>query len=46
MSVLKLPSLVDLRLKVRELVLSITSCTSIIVLENSLTYCIEKILLW
>jgi hypothetical protein len=42
MSVLKLSSLVDLRVKVRDLVLFITSCTSIIILENTLTYCIEK----
>jgi hypothetical protein len=36
MSVLKLPLLVDLQHKVGELVLSITSCPSIISLENNL----------
>jgi hypothetical protein len=36
MSVLKLPLLVDLQQKVGELVLSITSCLSIIILENTL----------
>jgi hypothetical protein len=36
MSVLKLPFYVDLQQKVRELVLSITSCPSLIVLENTL----------
>jgi hypothetical protein len=36
MSVLKLPLLVDLQQKVGELVLSMTSCPTIIVLENAL----------
>jgi hypothetical protein len=36
MSLLKLPFLADLQQKVGELVLSITSCTSIIILENTL----------
>jgi hypothetical protein len=36
MYVLKLPSLVDLQQKVGKLVLSITSCSSIITLENTL----------
>jgi hypothetical protein len=38
----KLPSLVDLKHKVDELLLSINYCPSIIVLENNLYYCIEK----
>jgi len=46
MSVLKVPLLVDLQQKVGELVLSITSCPSIIILENTLNKCIEKIWLW
>jgi hypothetical protein len=36
MSLLELPLLVDLQQKVDELVLSITSCPSIIILENAL----------
>jgi hypothetical protein len=36
MSVLKLPLLVDFQQKVSELVLSTTSCPSIIILENDL----------
>jgi hypothetical protein len=36
MSVLKLPLLVDLQQKIGELVISITSCSSIIILENIL----------
>jgi hypothetical protein len=36
MSVLKLPLLVVLQQKVGELVLSLTSCHSIIILENTL----------
>jgi hypothetical protein len=36
MAVLKLPLLVDVQHKVGELVLSITSCPSIIILENVL----------
>jgi hypothetical protein len=36
MSLLKLPSLVDLQQEAGEFVLSITSCPSIIVLENTL----------
>jgi hypothetical protein len=35
-SVLKLPFLVDLQQKAGELVLSITSCPSVIILENTL----------
>jgi hypothetical protein len=35
-SVLKLPLLVDLQHKAGELVLSITSCPSVIILENTL----------
>jgi hypothetical protein len=42
MSVLKLPLLVDLKLTVGELVLPITSCPKIIILENTLNWCIEK----
>jgi hypothetical protein len=43
MSVLKLRLLVDIQQKVCELVLSIISCPSIIILEkNILNYCIEK----
>jgi hypothetical protein len=42
MSVLKLPLLVDLQQKVGKLVLSITSCASVIILENTLNECIEK----
>jgi hypothetical protein len=41
-SVQKLPLLVDLQQTVGELVLSITSCPSLIILENTLNYCIEK----
>jgi hypothetical protein len=36
MSVLKLPLLVDLQQKAGELVISVTSCPSIIILENAL----------
>jgi hypothetical protein len=43
MSVLKLPLLVDLQQKVGELVISITSCPSIIILENTLNQFIKKI---
>jgi hypothetical protein len=40
MSVPKLPLLVDLQQKVHELVLSITSCPTIIIFEkNALNYC-------
>jgi diacylglycerol kinase len=46
MSVLKLPLLVYLEQKVGELVLSTTSCTSVIILENILNWCIEKMWLW
>jgi hypothetical protein len=42
MSVLKLPLLADLKLTVGELILSITSCQKIIILENALNWCIEK----
>jgi hypothetical protein len=42
MSVLKLPLLVDLQQEVGELVLSIISCPSIIILENILNECSEK----
>jgi hypothetical protein len=46
MSVLKLPLLVDLQQKVGELVLSVTSCPTIIILENAYNLCIEKMWLW
>jgi hypothetical protein len=46
MSVLKLPLLVGLQQKVGELVLSITSRSSVIVLEKTLSQCIERMLLW
>jgi hypothetical protein len=36
MSVLKLPLLVDFQQKIDKLVLSITSCPTIIILENAL----------
>jgi hypothetical protein len=39
-SVLKLPLLVDLQQKVRELVPSTTSCLTIIILECTLNYAI------
>jgi hypothetical protein len=42
MSVLQLPLLVDLQQQVGELVLSITSSTIFIILENALSKCIEK----
>jgi hypothetical protein len=42
MSVLKLHLSVDLEQKVGELVISITSCSSIIILENTLSQCAEK----
>jgi hypothetical protein len=42
MSVLKLPLLVDLQQKVGKLVLSITSCPIIIILENAVNQCIEE----
>jgi hypothetical protein len=42
MYVLKLPLLVGLQLKVRELVVSKTSCPIIIILENALNWCTEK----
>jgi hypothetical protein len=42
MSLLKLPLLVDFQQKVGELVLSITSCPTIIILQNTLNYCIEN----
>jgi hypothetical protein len=35
MSVLKLPVLVDLQQKAREFIISIASCPSIIILENT-----------
>jgi hypothetical protein len=41
MSVLKLPLLVYRQKKVGKLVLSITSCPSIIILENTLNWCIK-----
>jgi hypothetical protein len=40
-----MPLLVDLQQKVGELVLSVTSCHSIIILEN-LNYFIERMWLW
>jgi hypothetical protein len=46
MSVLKLPLLVYLEQKVGELVLATTSCPSVIILENILNWCIEKMWLW
>jgi hypothetical protein len=46
MSVLKLPLLGNLQQKVSELVLSMTSCPSVIILENILNLCIEKAWLW
>jgi hypothetical protein len=42
MSVLKLPFLVGLQEKVGELGVSLSSCPSVIILENVLNYCIEK----
>jgi hypothetical protein len=42
MSVLILSLLADLQQKVCELVISITSCSSIIILENALNLSIEK----
>jgi hypothetical protein len=42
MAVLKLHLLIDLQQKVGELALSITSCPSVIILENVLHQCIEK----
>jgi hypothetical protein len=42
MSVLKLPLSVDLQHKVGELFLSRTSCPTIVILENALNKCIEK----
>jgi hypothetical protein len=42
MSVLKLILLVDLQKKVGKLVLYITSCLTLIVLENALKLCIKK----
>jgi hypothetical protein len=45
MSVLKLPLLADQQ-KVGELVLLITSCHTVIILENTLNWCIEKMWLW
>jgi hypothetical protein len=42
MSVLKLPLLVDLQPKVGELVLSVTSCPSTIILYSTLKQCTEK----
>jgi hypothetical protein len=42
MSLLKLPLLVDFQQKVGELVISITCCPTIIILQNTLNYCIEK----
>jgi hypothetical protein len=41
MSVLNLPLLIDLQ-KIGELVLPVTFCPSIIILENALNQCIEK----
>jgi hypothetical protein len=41
-SLLKLPLLIDLAQKVCELVLPITSCPFVIILENILNYCIKK----
>jgi hypothetical protein len=46
MSVPKLPVFVDLQQKVGESVLSIISCPSIIISENTLNLCKEKMWLW
>jgi hypothetical protein len=46
MSVLKLPLLVNLQQKVGEIVLTITFCTSLTILQNILNKCVEKIWLW
>jgi hypothetical protein len=46
MSVLILCLLVDLQQKVGNIITSKVSCLSIIVLENALNQCIEKMLLW
>jgi hypothetical protein len=40
--VLKLPLLVDFQEKVSELVISINYCPSVVVLENTSNWCIEK----
>jgi hypothetical protein len=45
MTVLKLPLLDDLQQKVRELVLSITSCPTIIILETALNLCEENVVM-
>jgi hypothetical protein len=42
MSVLKLPLLVDLQQKVGKLVISMTSCPSVIILGNALNKFVEK----
>jgi hypothetical protein len=42
MSVLKLPFLIYLQQNVGELVISITSCPSFIILDNILNYCTDK----
>jgi hypothetical protein len=46
MSVFKLPLLVDLQQKIGELDLSITSCPTIIILENALNSSVEKVWSW
>jgi hypothetical protein len=43
--VLKLPLLVGLQHKVGELVLPITSCPTIIILENTLNHCVENVVM-
>jgi hypothetical protein len=46
MSVLKMRLSVDLEQKVGKVALYITSCPTIIILENTLNYCIENMWLW
>jgi hypothetical protein len=46
MLVIKLPLYIDLLQKVGEIVLPITSCPSIINLENALIQCLENMWLW
>jgi hypothetical protein len=43
MSVIKLPLFAELQQKIGELFLSITSCPTIIVLDNALNKCIDKV---
>jgi hypothetical protein len=46
MPMLKLALLVDFQQNLGELVPSKTSCHKIIILENTLNYCAEKMWLW